>query len=134
MFKPNIIPFPSHTPTIPLSSFPFFLHEVNFTFSPSIAPIPNSYQCSSFYPLKIISLSEGNLISTLFSYNSLNLVKPLLTLVHLLLIVGLLGEVILWVWVFFLGSVVLFRQCLLNIAQDLRGEVTLSRPATGKDP
>ena len=85
-----MLPF-SHS--IPHSSFPFFIHEINFTFFPSIAPTPNSYQCFSFYPLKIISFSVGHLISTLFSYNSLNLVTPLLVLLHLMLIVGLLGGV-----------------------------------------
>ena len=76
----------------PHSSFSFFIHEVNFTFSPSIAPTPNSYYCSSLHPLKVISLSVGQPISTIFSYNSLNLIIPLLILVHLLLIVGLLRE------------------------------------------
>ena len=117
------------------SSFPFFIHEVNFTFSPSIAPAPNSYQCSSLYPLKIISLSVGLLISTLFSYNSLNLITPLLILVHQLLIVGLCGEgYICGCGFVLLDSVGLFRQQLHNSTQDVVGEVTFSQPVTGKDP
>ena len=79
---------------IPHSSYPFFIHEVNFTFSPSIAPTPNSYYCSPLYPLKIISLSVGHLISILLCYNSFNLITPLLILVHVLLTVGLWGGVI----------------------------------------
>ena len=86
-----MLPF---TYPIPHYSFPFFIHDVNFTFSPSIAPTPISYLSSSLYPLKIISLSVGHLISTLFSYNTLNLVTPLLILVHLLLIVRLRERVI----------------------------------------
>ena len=73
---------------------PFFIHEVNFTLSFTISPIPNSYWCSSLYPCKIIFLLVGHLISTLLSCNSLNLLTPLLILVHLLLVVGLQGKVI----------------------------------------
>ena len=120
--------------SIPHSSFPFFIHEINFTFSPSIAPTPNSYQYSSLYLLKIISLSAGHLTSTLFSYNSLNCITPLLILVHLQLIMVLWGKLYLRVWVCFLGSVVLFRQHQQNSTQDVVGELTLSQPAARKDP
>ena len=62
--------------SIPHSSFPFLIHEVNFTLSPSIHPTPNSYQGSAIYTLKIISLSVGHVISTLLSYNTLTVITP----------------------------------------------------------
>ena len=73
---------------------PFCIHVVNFTFFLSTAPNPNSHWCSSFYPLKIVFLSVGHLISTLLSYNSLNFLTLSLILVNLLLIVGLWEGVI----------------------------------------
>ena len=118
----------------PHSSFPFFIREVNFTFSPSIAPTPNSYQCSSLYLLKIISFSVGHLMSTLFSYTSLNLITHLSILLHQLMIVGLWGIVIFANVGLFWGSVVLFRQHQQNSTQDVVGELTLSQPAARKDP
>ena len=120
--------------SIPHSSFPFLIHEVNFTFSSSIAPTPNSYYCSSLHPLKVISLSVGQPISTIFSYNSLNLITPLLILVHQLLIGDCGVGLYLRVWVCFLGSVVLFRQCLHNSTKDMVGKVTLSQSVAGKEP
>ena len=63
--------------------FPFFIHDAKFTLSLYIAPTPNSYQWSSFYPLKIIFISVGHLIWALLSYNRLNLFTASLRLVHL---------------------------------------------------
>ena len=70
---------------------PLFIYDINFLFFLSLVSIPYSYYFSSLYPLKIIFLSVGHLISTLLSYDSLNLCTSLLIFTKLLLIV--------WSWV-----------------------------------
>ena len=52
----------------------------------------------------------------------------------MVLIVGLWRELFVQVWVCFLGFVVLFWKHQHKSIQDMVGRVTLSQPATEKDP